>query len=105
MLMTLIYAIIGFLNGGLFTVLLASSMDTTNKKIGALQFSILISLMNAGELSGEFISGPLISTIGFTRTFLFSAWIFGPSILFLYYIIKKKYVPMFLQKSDPKRSY
>lgn len=90
-LMTIIYACIGFLNGGLFTVLLATSMDITNKKISALQFSILISLMNAGELSGEFISGPLISSIGFARTFLTSAWIFGPSILFLYYSIKKNY--------------
>ena len=86
--MTVLYSILGFLNGGLFTVLLASSMDITNVKVSAFQFSILISLMNAGELIGEFISGPLISAIGFTRLFLFSAWILGPSFLFLYVIIK-----------------
>ena len=69
--MSLFYAILGFLNGGLFTVLLATSMDITNAKVSAFQFSILISLMNAGELIGEFISGPLITTLGFTRMFLF----------------------------------
>ncbi|MBS3801126.1 MAG: MFS transporter [Candidatus Thermoplasmatota archaeon] len=89
--MILIYSIIGFLNGGLFTVLLASSMDITNAKIGAFQFSILISLMNAGELTGEFISGPAITNLGFNGMFLFSAWILGPSLLFLYTIIKKGY--------------
>lgn len=83
------YAILGLLNGGLFTVLLATSMDITNPKVSAFQFSILISLMNAGELTGEFISGPLISTIGFNSMFLFSAWILGPSLLFLYILIKK----------------
>jgi predicted MFS family arabinose efflux permease len=66
-------------------------MDITNAKVSAFQFSILISVMNAGELIGELISGPLISSLGFTRMFLFSAWIFGPSLLFLYYIIKKQY--------------
>ncbi len=89
--MSLFYAILGFLNGGLFTVLLATSMDITNAKVSAFQFSILISLMNAGELIGEFISGPLITTLGFTRMFLFSAWILGPSLLFLYYLTKKHY--------------
>ena len=87
--MTFIYAILGFLNGGLFTVLLATSMDITNAKVAAFQFSILISLMNAGELIGEFISGPLINSFGFTRTFLFSAWILGPGLLSLYTIAKK----------------
>ena len=88
--MILIYSILGFLNGGLFTVLLASSMDVTNAKISAFQFSILISLMNSGELLGEFISGPLITALGFNGMFLFSAWILGPSLLFLYAILKQK---------------
>lgn len=89
--MMLIYSLLGFFNGGLFTVLLASSMDITSAKISAFQFSILISLMNAGELTGEFISGPIITTLGFNGMFLFSAWILGPSLLFLYAIIKKGY--------------
>jgi PAT family beta-lactamase induction signal transducer AmpG len=90
--MTLLYSILGLLNGGLFTVLLATSMDITNAKVSAFQFSILISLMNAGELIGEFISGTLITNLGFTGMFLISAWIFGPSLLFLYTIIKKRIV-------------
>jgi MFS family permease len=86
--LTLLYAINGVLNGGLFSILLAQSMDITNAKMGALQFSILISLMNAGELTGELISGSLITFLGFTRVFLFASWILGPSLLFLYAIIK-----------------
>lgn len=85
---TILYSINGFLNGGLFSILLAQSMDITNAKLGALQFSILISLMNAGELTGELISGSLITLLGFSRVFLFSAWILGPSLLLLYTILK-----------------
>jgi predicted MFS family arabinose efflux permease len=65
-------------------------MDITNAKISAFQFSILISLMNSGELLGEFISGPLITSLGFNGMFQFSAWILGPSLLFLYAIFKQK---------------
>lgn len=89
--MLLLYGIIGFLNGGLFTVLIATSMDYTNIKVGALQFSIFMSIMNSGQLFGEFISGPLITILGFARMFLFSAWILGPSLLFMYFTIKKRY--------------
>ena len=85
---TIFYSINGFFNGGLFSILLATSMDRTNIKLGALQFSILISLMNSGELIGELISGSLISFLGFTRLFLFATWILGPSLLFLYFILK-----------------
>ena len=87
---TLFYTINGFFNGGLFSILLATSMDRTNIKLGALQFSILISLMNSGELIGELISGSLISLLGFTRLFLFAAWILGPSLLLLFIIIKER---------------
>jgi MFS family permease len=86
--LTIIYAIIGFLNGGLFSVLFALLMDVTNKKIGALQFSIFIGFINGGELFGEIISGSLITILGFTRIYLFSAWIFGPSLLLMYIILK-----------------
>lgn len=89
--MTITYAALGFLNGGLFTVLIATSMDYTNVKVSALQFSIFMSIMNSGQLFGEFISGPLISYLGFSGVFLFSAWILGPSLLFMYTIIKKQY--------------
>lgn len=89
-LLTFFYAINGFLNGGLFSVLLASAMDITNAKLGAFQFSILISLMNAGELSGELLSGSLISLVGFTKLFLFASWILGPSLLLLFIMIKTR---------------
>ncbi|MCK5342410.1 MAG: MFS transporter [Candidatus Heimdallarchaeota archaeon] len=84
--LTVIYVIIGFLNGGLFSVLFALLMDMTNKNIGALQFAIFIGLLNAGELTGEILSGSLITLFGFGRVFLLSAWIFGPSLLLMYWI-------------------
>ncbi len=87
---TVFYTINGFFNGGLFSILLATSMDRTNAKLGALQFSILISLMNSGELIGELISGSLISLLGFTKFFLFASWILGPSLLLLFIMIKTK---------------
>lgn len=81
-----LYATLGFLNGALFTILLAISMDITNKRIGATEFSLLISVMNIGELLGETSSGTLITTLGFSRMFLFAAWIMGPGLLiFLFF--------------------
>jgi len=81
-----IYATLGVLNGALFTILLALCMDITNKKIGATEFSILISVMNLGELLGETTSGSLIATIGFNKMFLFAGWIMGPGLLlFIFY--------------------
>jgi len=88
-----IYGLLGFLNGGLFSVLLATSMDITNFKISAIQFSLLISFMNSGELIGEFISGPLLTIAGFSKLFLFAAWILGPSLLFLYISKSRKLIP------------
>jgi PAT family beta-lactamase induction signal transducer AmpG len=84
--LTFFYGIIGFLNGGLFAAVLALCMDITNPSIGASQFSLLISLINAGELFGGAISGTLISLLGFSRVFLYAAWILGPALLILYYI-------------------
>jgi len=53
-------------------------------------FSILMSLANAGELGGGATSGTLISLLGFGRVFLYSAWIFGPALIILYFIKFKK---------------
>jgi hypothetical protein len=61
-------------------------MDITNPKVGASQFSILTSLGNAGMLSGESLSGKLIAMFGFTGTFLYSAWLFGPAIIVLNFV-------------------
>ena len=65
---------------------LAMCMDVTNPQIGATQFSIFTSLSNFGTLGLEFISGTLFIMLGFTRLFLYSAWIFGPALLILYII-------------------
>jgi len=89
-LLTVLYGIIGFLSGGLLSVLMATCMDITNPKIGATQFSFLMSLANAGELGGGAISGTLISLLGFSRVFLYSAWVFGPALIILYFVKFKK---------------
>jgi len=85
-----IYGIIGFFQGGMMTVKCAMIMAVTNPKVGATQFSILTSLGNAGMLAGETISGAFISVFGFTRTFLYSAWFFGPGLIVLHFIKEQK---------------
>jgi MFS family permease len=83
-LVALLYTIIGFLHGGHMAAFGAVSMDVTNPKIGATQYSIIMGFGNAGEMSGTAISGTLIALLGFTRLFLYSAWIYGPALLILY---------------------
>jgi len=82
----ILYAIIGFLLGGYTTGIFTMFMDITNPKVGATQFSIFASLSNLGELGAGAISGSLITILGFTRVFLFSAWSLGPVLLILYFI-------------------
>lgn len=83
------YGIFGFLQGAYISISCAMYMDITNPQVGATQFSILTSLGNAGMMAGETISGTLITALGFTRTFLYSAWVFGPSLLLLHFIKRK----------------
>jgi len=90
LLLAVLYGIIGFLQGGYATSGLTMMMDETNPKIGATQFSIFTSLGNAGMTVGETASGSLVAMLGFTRTFLYSAWVFGPALLILYLIRTKK---------------
>ena len=87
--LAVIYGIIGFLQGGYISVYCAILMNATNPKIGATQFSILTSLGNAGMLAGETVSGAFITVFGFTRTFLYSAWFFGPALIVLHFIKEK----------------
>ena len=49
-LFALLYAIVGFLQGGYTTPTASLCMDITNPSIGATQFSFLMSLFNIGEL-------------------------------------------------------
>jgi MFS family permease len=87
---TLIYCIIGFLQGGYTSPVCAMFMDVTNPRIGATQYSVFISLFNLGIMITGTISGPLYVLLGISRLFLYSAWIFGPALLILYFIRPKK---------------
>jgi MFS family permease len=87
---TLIYCIIGFLQGGYSSAVVAIFYDVTNPRIAATQYSIFISLLNLGIIITSTISGPLYVMLGVSRVFLYSAWIFGPALLILYFIRPKK---------------
>jgi len=65
-------------------------MDSCNRKIGATQYSIYASITNFGEFGMGTISGSLVTMIGFSRVFLYSAWSLGPTLLILYFIRPKK---------------
>jgi PAT family beta-lactamase induction signal transducer AmpG len=84
--LAILYGIIGFLQGSYMTAAGAMFMDVTNPRIGATQFSIFMGLGNGGMTLGDTLSGTLVSFVGFTGTFLYSAWFFGPSLLVLYLI-------------------
>jgi MFS family permease len=90
MILAVIYGAIGFLQGGYISIKAAILMGISNPKIGATQFSILMGLGNAGMVVGESISGPFITAFGFSRSFLFSAWFFGPALLIIHFIKEKK---------------
>jgi MFS family permease len=85
-----LYGIIGFLLGGHYSALGAMLMDVTNPKVGATQYSILSSLGNAGLVVSESFSGTMVSILGFTRTFLYTAWFVGPALMVLHFV-KLKY--------------
>jgi len=89
---TVIYSIIGFLQGGYYVSYMAICMDITNPKVGATQFSILMGMGNLGILFAGSISGSLYVIFGFMKLFLFSAWVFGPPLLLLYFIRFKLYL-------------
>lgn len=89
-LVALFYAIIGFLHGGHMAGFGAITMDITNPRVGATQYSILMGFGNAGEMTGTAVSGTLIAAIGFFRVFLYSAWIYGPALLLLYIFRREK---------------
>ncbi len=88
--LAIIWCIVGFLHGGHFSAFGALSMDVTNPKIGAAQYSILMSIGNSGEMGGAAASGSLITVLGFTRVFLYSGLVYGPALLILRFV-KSKY--------------
>lgn len=85
-----IYSMIGFLTGAThFAAMGALYMDITNPKIGATQYSILTSISNFGDIGIATISGTLVLMLGYTRFFLYAAWIIGPALLVLYFVKEK----------------
>jgi PAT family beta-lactamase induction signal transducer AmpG len=88
--LSLIYGIIGFLMGGHSTVSCALFMDVTNPRIGATQYGIFTGIANVGLNGAGMITGSLAVSLGFARTFLYAAWVFGPALLVLYFIRIKK---------------
>ena len=84
--LSLIYGIIGFLMGGHSTVSCALFMDVTNPRIGATQYGIFTGIANVGLNGAGMITGSLAVSLGFARTFLYAAWVFGPALLVLYFI-------------------
>jgi MFS family permease len=88
--LSIVYGIIGFLQGGAFSAFAALLMDVTNPKVGATQYSILTSLANFGEMTSGGMSGTLVAMLGFSRVFLYSAWALGPALLILYFTNLKK---------------
>jgi len=88
--LSIIYGIIGFMMGGHSTVSCALFMDVTNPRIGATQYGIFTGIANVGLNGAGIITGSLVVSLGFARTFLYAAWVFGPALLVLYFIRVKK---------------
>jgi len=88
--LSIIYGIIGFLMGGHSTVSCALFMDVTNPRIAATQYGIFTGIANIGLNGGGMITGTLAAALSFSQTFLYAGWIFGPTILVLYFIRLKK---------------
>jgi len=72
------------------TVSCALFMDATNPRIGATQYGIFTGVANLGLNGGGILAGSLVLLLGFSRTFLYAAWIFGPTLLLVYFIQMQK---------------
>ena len=88
--LSMIYGIIGLLMGGHSTASCALLMDVTNPRIGATQYGMFTGIANVGLNGGGMLTGSLVVALGFSRMFLYAAWVFGPALLVLYFIRIKK---------------
>ena len=88
--LSILYGIIGILMGGHSTVSCALFMDVTNPRIGATQYGIFTGIANIGLNGGGMATGTMVAALGFARTFLYSAWVFGPALLILHFIRFKR---------------
>lgn len=101
--LAILYSIVGFLFGGLYSCIAALAMDVTDKRIAATQFSIFMALLNVGEVGiGNGLAGLLLDSLGFTRVFLYSGLFYGCALLIIFTLklnkSKKK-----LEKKDFKK--
>jgi len=89
--LAIIYPLVGVLQGGsTYSALMALFMDISNPKIGATQFSVLTSITNFGDYGIAIFSGALVIFLGYTRFFLYAAWVVGPALLILYFVKETK---------------
>ena len=88
--LAILYATISLFQGCYMAAKGALFMDNTNPAISATQFSIYMGIGNSGMALGESLGSILIPFVGFTGTFLYSAWFFSPGLLILYFIKTKK---------------
>ena len=85
--LAVIYTMIGLLTGGsIYSAMAALLMDITNPKIGGSQYSFLASIANFGEIGVGMISGSLVVFLGYQRYFLYTAFVVGVAIFFLYFV-------------------
>jgi len=90
-LFAVIYGIVGFMIGGYHAATCAYIMDITNQKIAATEYSVITSLFNVGEWAGGSFGGSLVAAVGYTGTYLYSAWFFGPTVILIYLLKLKSY--------------
>lgn len=87
----ILISLVGFLQGSsMYSGIIALFMDICNKKIGASQYAILTSISNFGEIGIATVTGALVVFLGYTRFFLFTAWIVAPALLLLYFVKEVK---------------
>lgn len=64
-------------------------MEITNKKIAALEFSVINSFVNAGQVGAGAIAGSIVLLMGFNNVFILSGILYIIPLIILYYITTK----------------
>ncbi len=84
-----VYIFYGIFVGGTTAVLCALFMDITSKKAAATEYAILTSLANFGIFIGTATSGFLLQNTSPEIFFVFSALLYLPSMIILYFLARK----------------
>ena len=61
-------------------------MEITNKKIAAVEFSVINSFVNAGQICAGAIAGSLVMLMGFDNVFILAGFVYVIPLLILYFI-------------------